>query len=146
MSFKNIKIYHHIVINPYISPITTIDVISSRDELSEVDANGYLTVMGKGSFYKSFNLDVGFNRGQTTLVWHEYQKPENPLFVIGVEANNKLIAHYEKLTQKGRTYVDFLRREVNTEKLKRNTILIRAAVGSKKKELAHLNPGFGHKV
>jgi hypothetical protein len=58
------------------NPITVLDghllmavALSARDAHVEVDENGFMKILDKDSPFTSFSLDVGFNRGQTSMGW-----------------------------------------------------------------------------
>mmetsp|Transcript_4292 Transcript_4292/g.4450 ORF Transcript_4292/g.4450 Transcript_4292/m.4450 type:complete len:306 (-) Transcript_4292:24-941(-) len=69
--------------------------ITTQVDLSTVDQNGYLTRFlppVNQSSLKTFSLDVGVNRGRVTKDWLE-KVPH--MYIIGVEANNKLVQSFE---------------------------------------------------
>lgn len=96
--------------------------VTSHNSLSDVDDNGYIKAIYK---YKTFSIDVGFNRGQTSTKW---LTDLTNLFVIGVEANDLLVSHFKYLPH----FDPYRDRE----------IVINGAV-SRKKGVAKFNPGIG---
>jgi len=115
------------------NPIGTYDghlilksLITHRGSHSQVDKDGYLTVMGPDSFYTSFSLDVGFNRGQTSAAWHSIQPH---LYSIGIEANANLVYHFEHS------------QDLNS--IRDNTMVVHAAASSRDGGVIRFNPGFG---
>lgn len=100
------------------------NVISSRGNLSNVDEKGFLTVFRDDSIF-SFSMDVGFNRGQTSLPWLTQNKN---MFVIGVEANDHLVTRFE--------------RSPEFDHIRDREFIFQVAAGSKP-GIARFNPGFG---
>jgi len=96
--------------------------ITSHNSLSDIDDNGYIKAMYK---YKTFSIDIGFNRGQTSTKWLT-DLPN--LFVIGIEANDLLVSHFKYLP--------------HFDQYRDREILINGAV-STKKGIAKFNPGIG---
>jgi hypothetical protein len=105
------------------------DVVTIRDAHAEVDKDGYLNILNKNSQYTSFSFDVGFNRAQTSLGWHGKQKDK--LYIVGVEANARLVNHFEHSTDN------------NLMQLREHTMVIHAAAGTKGVGFSKFNPGFG---
>lgn len=104
--------------------LTIADVVTSRNNLAEVDEHGYLKAFYQPSI-KTFSMDVGFNRGQTSSTWLQ-RLPH--MFVIGIEANAGLVSRFEHSPE--------------FAAIRERAILIRAAAGSKP-GVVRLNPGFG---
>ena len=100
-------------------------IVTPRGAHSQVDEQGYLMIMGAGSTYTSFSLDVGFNRGQSSSGWHQKQPH---LYVIGIEAN----AHLARQFEHGAEF----------EEIRKNTMVIQAAAASRP-GVVKFNPGFG---
>ena len=115
------------------NPITVLDghllmavALSARDAHVEVDENGFMKILDKNSPFTSFSLDVGFNRGQTSMGWSAKQPS---VYIIGIEANARLVSHFEHNPE-------FL-------SIRPHTLVVNAAAGTKEGGLSHFNPGFG---
>ena len=83
-------------IGVYANHLVLTDVVTIRDAHAEVDKDGFLKSMGTDSTYTSFSLDVGFNKGQTSLGWHAKQKN---IYIIGIEANSHLVQRFEHIQE-----------------------------------------------
>jgi hypothetical protein len=53
----------------YSGQLVFADIVTSRSNISNVDNNGFLTILQGPpvSLIETFSMDVGFNRGQTTV-------------------------------------------------------------------------------
>jgi hypothetical protein len=97
---------------------------SPQGSMSSVNELGYLKAISE-PWVKTFSLDVGFNRGQTSLGWLKNLKS---LFVIGVDANHLLVSRFEHSEE--------------FEEIREKEIVLLGAVGTKY-GTAMFNPGFG---
>jgi hypothetical protein len=75
------------------------NLITSRPGFTSVDDAGLLTILlpdvqTKQYRYATFSMDVGFNKGQTSLAWVANGKLPH-MFIIGVEANQLLVSKFE---------------------------------------------------
>jgi FkbM family methyltransferase len=118
----------HSPVGVYDSHLILKSLITPRAVHAHVDKDGYLTSMGVDSSYTSFSLDVGFNRGQTTLVWH---KAQPHLYVVAIEANAKLVRQFEYGPE--------------FDQIRPHTMVVHAAASTKNGGVVNFNPGLGWK-
>lgn len=103
---------------------------------------GKLRIM-KHSNISSFSLDVGFNIGQTTIIWNREQKGQS-LFVIGIEANEHLVRDWE--THEFTERLDGIFNDaVALAPYREKVMLIHGAATTHSGGVAKLNPGYGYK-
>jgi FkbM family methyltransferase len=116
----------HNPVDVYEGHLVIKNLITPRAIHAAVDDQGYLTSMGINSTYTSFSLDVGFNRGQTSKVWHAEQPN---LYVVAIEANAHLVRQFEFGPE--------------FEGIRPNTMVVQAAASSHDGGVITFNPGFG---
>lgn len=104
--------------------LTIASVVTSRSELAKVDEHGFLKAFYQPSI-NTFSMDIGFNRGQTSLKWLQQL---HDMFVIGIEANSALVNHFDHSPE--------------FRAIRDREIVIWAGAGSKP-GVAQFNPGHG---
>jgi hypothetical protein len=67
--------------------------VSSRKSASSVDEKGYLVLFSPSPTFKTVSMDVGVNRGK--VIVGDWLSAVPHMYVIGVEANHHLAAHFE---------------------------------------------------
>ena len=106
-----------------------------------LDEQGKLRVLGKAG--QAFSLDVGFNFGQTTIIWTREQQGQS-VFVIGIEANANLVRNWERDEFASRLE-GVLNEPVALTPYRDKVMLIHAAATTHSGKVAKLNPGYGYK-
>lgn len=100
--------------------------ISTRFSFSGVDSHGYLLKFMDPCF-KTFSLDVGINRGK--VIQKDWLEPIPYLCAIGIDANYHLVSHFEQSD--------------STRSVRNRSLVIHAAVASKRSTVAEFNTGAG---